>query len=84
MNDTGTDLGERLVTLLSELEAITQQVSADEAEAVLDEATLQVFWRDWPPLRSWAESLWQRLQSDLAVPATPVTDPELDEVGESG
>jgi hypothetical protein len=81
---TETDVGERLVTVLSELEAITQRVGADDAESVLDEATLQVFWRDWPALRSWAESLWQRLQADLAVPATPVTDPELDEVGESG
>ncbi len=79
-----TTIGDRLVAVLGELDAITQQVSVDDPTAVLDDATLQVFWRDWPPLRSWAETIWQRLQADLAVPATPVGDPELDEVGESG
>ncbi len=79
-----TTIGDRLVAVLGELDAITQQVSVDDPTAVLDDATLQVFWRDWPPVRSWAETIWQRLQADLAVPATPVGDPELDEVGESG
>ena len=79
-----TTIGDRLVAVLAELDAITQQVSVDDPTALLDDATLQVFWRDWPPLRSWAETIWQRLQADLAVPATPVRDPELDEVGESG
>jgi hypothetical protein len=79
-----TDMGDRLVAVLAELDAITQQVSVDDATTLLDDATLQLFWRDWPPLRSWAETIWQRLQADLAVAATPVRDPELDEVGESG
>jgi hypothetical protein len=79
-----TTIGDRLVAVLAELDAITQQVSVDDPTTVLDDATLQVFWQDWPPLRSWAETIWQRLQADLAVPATPVRDPELDEVGESG
>jgi len=79
-----TTIGDRLVAVLGELDAITQQVSVDDPTAVLDDATLQVFWRDWPPVRSWAETIWQRLQADLAVPASPVGDPELDEVGESG
>jgi hypothetical protein len=77
-------IGDRLVAVLAEMDAITQQVSVDDPTTVLDDATLQVFWRDWPPLRSWAETIWQRLQADLAVPATPFGDPELDEVGGSG
>jgi hypothetical protein len=79
-----TTIGDRLVAVLAELDAITQQVSVADATTLLDDATLQVFWRDWPPVRSWAETIWQRLQADLAVPATPVRDPELDEVGEGG
>jgi hypothetical protein len=81
---TETDVGDRLLGVLSEFEAVTREVTVDDAHATLDEATLELFWREWPPLRGWAESLWQRLNDDLATPATPVTDADLDEVGEGG
>jgi hypothetical protein len=77
-------VGDRLVRALSDLEAVTREVTVDDALAGLDEATLEVFWRDWPSLRGWAETLWQRLNDDLATPASPVTDPDLDEVGDGG
>jgi hypothetical protein len=32
-----------------------------EALQAVDEATLEVFWRDWPEIIAWARSLWQRL-----------------------
>ena len=50
----------------------------------LDEATLQVFWRDWPNISSWAGALWRKLNDDLDQPARPTRDPDLDEVGGSG
>jgi hypothetical protein len=77
-------VGDRLVRALSDLEAVTREVTVDDAHSRLDEATLEVFWRDWPSLRGWAESLGQRLNDDLATPARPVTDPDLDEVGDGG
>jgi hypothetical protein len=76
-----TETGDRLLALLGELDAITREVPAEEASRLLDAATLEVFWRDWPHVRTWAETVWQRLGQDLAVPAQPVDDPELDEVG---
>jgi hypothetical protein len=78
------DVGDRLVTGLSHLDAVADQVTPDEALQAIDGATLEVFWRDWPPINAWASSLWQRLNEDLAGPATPPQDPDLDEVGESG
>jgi hypothetical protein len=81
---TETSVGDRLVGVLSDFEAVTRAVTVDDAHATLDETTLEVFWREWPSLRSWAESLWQRLNDDLAAPARPVTDPDLDEVGDGG
>jgi hypothetical protein len=81
---TETDVGGRLLGVLSEFEAVTHEVTVDDAHIMLDEATLELFWREWPSLRSWAERLWQRLNDDLAAPATPVSDPDLDEVGEGG
>jgi hypothetical protein len=78
------DVGERLLGVLNEFGAITRQLPAEDAADALDNAILEVFWRDWPPLRSWTESLWQRTHQDLDTPATPVSDPEIDEVGGEG
>jgi hypothetical protein len=78
------DVGDRLVSALSDLDAIADELRPDEALQAIDEATLEVFWRDWPQIDAWARSLWQRLNEDLAGPATPPQDPDLDEVGEGG
>ena len=78
------DVGERLLAALDELLSVTREIPPEMAPDALDEAILEIFWRDWPALRSWGESLWQRTRQDLAVPATPVSDPELDEVGGEG
>jgi hypothetical protein len=78
------DAGDRLVSALSRLETVADEVTPDEALHAIDEATLQVFWRDWPNISAWAGSLWRRLNEDLAGPAAPPQDPDLDEVGEGG
>ena len=74
----------RLIEALSDLESVADALTADEAARMLDDATLQVFWRDWPNVSSWAGALWRRLNQDLAGPARPPEDPELDEIGGSG
>lgn len=78
------DVADRLVSALSHLDAVVDEVTSEEALQEIDEATLEVFWRDWPEVNAWGHSLWQRLNEDLAGPATPPQDPDLDEVGESG
>jgi hypothetical protein len=80
----GDDAAQRLIGALSELEAVADELTPDEAVDALDDASLQVFWRDWPNLSSWAGALWRRLNADLAGPASPPKDPDLDEVGEAG
>lgn len=75
---------DRLLELLQEFEDFARSVSPDQAHREFDETTLQVFWMRWPQVSSWAGSLWGRLSEELAGPATPHADPELDEVGESG
>ena len=79
-----TEVGDRLVAALSHLDAVADEATPDEALHVIDDATLEVFWRDWPQISAWAGSLWQRLDEELAGPATPPQDSDLDEVGESG
>jgi hypothetical protein len=78
------EVADRLVSALSRLDAVADEVTPEEALQAIDEATLEVFWRDWPEINAWARALWQRLNEDLAGPATPPQDPDLDEVGESG
>jgi hypothetical protein len=78
------EVADRLVSALSRLDAVADEVTPEEALQAIDEATLEVFWRDWPEINAWARSLWERLNEDLAGPATPPQDPDLDEVGESG
>jgi hypothetical protein len=78
------DIGARLLDALEGFEAVADTLTPDDAIKELDDAALQAFWRDWPNLSSWAGALWRRLNDDLAGPATPPTDPDLDEVGEGG
>jgi hypothetical protein len=77
-------VSDRLLEALSELEGVANEVTADEAAARFDDAALQVFWRSWPRVGSWAGALWRRLDVDLAVPSSTVTDPDIDEVGGEG
>jgi hypothetical protein len=78
------DVSERFLGALSALEGVADEVTSDEALDTLDDAVLQVFWRDWPRLGSWAGALWRHIDADLAGPSSAVHDPELDEVGGEG
>ncbi|HZQ87537.1 MAG TPA: hypothetical protein VFA83_22015 [Acidimicrobiales bacterium] len=78
------ELAGRLLEALAALDDVCGELTADEAVAELDEGTLQVFWRDWPNISAWAGSVWRRLDKDLAQPARPAQDSDLDEVGGSG
>jgi hypothetical protein len=75
---------ERLLELLQEFEEFAATTSPEQAHREFDETTLQVFWMRWPQVSSWAGSLWGLLSEELSGPATPLADPELEEVGESG
>ncbi len=78
------DVSERFLGALSALEHLADEVPFDEAAATFDDAALQVFWRTWPALGSWAGAVWRQLNEDLARPSSAVAEPELDEVGGEG
>jgi hypothetical protein len=75
---------DRLLEAMTNLEAVADEVTAEEAAETFDATTLQVFWRDWNRVSSWAGQLWRRLNEDLEQPGTPVQDADLDEVGGEG
>jgi hypothetical protein len=78
------DIGDRLLELVHDLDEVTRGLTPDQAHAQFDETTLQVFWKRWPEVSAWAGSLWRLLSEELSDPSSPHTDPELDEVGDSG
>ena len=77
------DISDRFLHVFSELEEIASGVTPEEASRSLEEPTLQLFWRQWPEVSSWAGSLWRLLNEDTVDPAAPASD-EFDEVGGSG
>jgi hypothetical protein len=78
------DVSDRFLEAISRLEEVADAVSPEEAFRQLDETTMQVFWRTWPGLSSWAGSLWRQLNEELMDPAVPSHAPDADEVGGSG
>jgi hypothetical protein len=78
------DSSDRLLEAMTDLEAVADEVTPEEAAKAFDHTSLQVFWRDWPRVSSWAGTLWRRLNEDLEGPGTPVRDFDEDEVGGEG
>ena len=77
------DFADEFLELIHRLEVVRDAVTPERAHAEFDETTLQVFWKKWPSLSAWAGSLWRMLSEELAEPATPHLDADLDEVGGS-
>jgi hypothetical protein len=75
------DPSESLLEAMARLEEVAGAVDPEQASDEIETATLQVFWRDWPRLSAWAGAVWRLLNEDVALPARPVTDPEIEEVG---
>lgn len=77
------DIDKRLSDAIAELGAVADALTSEDAPASLDKDTLQVFWRDWPNISSWAGSLWRRINDEVGHAAKP-PDPELEDVGGEG
>jgi len=78
------DLSDRFLDAISKFEEVADAVTAHDAHRQLDETSMQVFWRTWPGISSWAGSLWRLLNEELMTPAGSADDPDSDEVGGSG
>jgi hypothetical protein len=77
------DAAGEFLDLVHSLEEFRDSMSPEQAHAEFDETTLQIFWKKWPALSAWTGSLWRMLSEELAGPASPHLDTELDEVGGS-
>ena len=64
------DMAQQLLEAMEAFDEVADGLTADAAIHELDESTLQMFWRDWPRISSWAGALW-RLNDELAELAGP-------------
>jgi hypothetical protein len=78
------DISDRFLDAISRLEEVADAATPHDAHRQLDETSMQVFWRTWPGISSWAGSLWRLLNEDLMDPGVSSNHPDADEVGGSG
>jgi hypothetical protein len=78
------DISDRFLDAISKFEEVADAVTPHDAYRQLDETSMQVFWRTWPGISSWAGSLWRLLNDELMNPAGSANGPDPDEVGGSG
>jgi hypothetical protein len=78
------DISDRFLDAISRLEEVADAVTPHDAHRQLDETSIQVFWRTWPGISSWAGSLWRLLNEELMDSGVSSNDPDADEVGGSG
>ncbi len=65
------DVAQQLLEAMEAFDEVADSLTADEAVEQLDDTTLQLFWRDWPRIQSWAGSLWRQIDEELAEFASP-------------
>jgi hypothetical protein len=78
------DISARFLDAISRLEEVADAVTPHDAHRQLDETSMQVFWKTWPGISSWAGSLWRLLNEELMDPSASSNHPDADEVGGSG
>jgi hypothetical protein len=77
------DISDRFLDAIARLEAVADAVDPHDAYQQLDDTSMQLFWRRWPGLSSWAGSLWRLLNEELMDPAVSAHHPDADDVGGS-
>ena len=75
------DQGSQLIETIGDLVDIAAEVSPEEALEGFDKTATEVFFRDWPTVRSWGDSLYERMQNDLGRSPLPDSDPTSPETG---
>ena len=75
------DPGSQLIETVGDLVDLAAELPPAEAFDGLDKTVTEVFFRDWPTIRSWGDSLYERIENDLGRSALPDNDPKSPETG---
>jgi hypothetical protein len=77
------DISDRLLEAITRLQEVADAATPHDAHRQLDETSMQVFWRAWPGISSWAGSVWRLLDEEFMDPAVPSSGSEGHDVGGS-
>jgi hypothetical protein len=77
------DISDRFMDAISRFEEVADAGTPHDVYRHLDETSMQVFWKTWPDISSWAGSLWRLLNEELMDPALSADHPHSGEVGGS-
>ena len=75
------DQGSQLIETIGDLVDLAAALPPADAFDGLDKTVTEVFFRDWPTVRSWGDSLYERIQDDLGRSPLPDQDPRSPETG---
>jgi hypothetical protein len=78
------DISDRFLDAISRFEEVADAATPHDAYRRLDETSMQVFWKTWPGLSSWAGSLWRLLNEEFMDQAVSADHSDSGEVGGSG
>lgn len=80
MEDTEHAFG----TAMFILDHTVQRTSADEAVRRFSHVTQENFWRMWPQIKAWADTVWDEIERDRGMHATPADMDDDLEIGTGG
>ena len=81
MEDTEHAFG----TAIFILDHTVERRSADDALRTFGDVTQENFWRMWPQIKSWGETLWHQIEDERRHHSSPVDgDDEHAELGGGG
>jgi hypothetical protein len=78
------DISDRFLDAISRFEEVAHAATPHDAYRHLDETSMQVFWKTWPGISSWAGSLWRLLNEEFMDQAISADHSDSGEVGGSG
>jgi hypothetical protein len=78
------DISDRFLDAISRFEEVARAATPHDAYRHLDETSMQVFWKTWPGISSWAGSLWRLLNEEFMDQAISADHSDSGEVGGSG
>jgi len=66
------------------LDHVSEKLTPEDAERAFGEVSKENFWRMWPNITAWAETLWGLIDDERGHMARPALDEDLDDVGGGG
>ena len=78
------DIEHAFGTAIFIMDHTVQKMSADAALGTFGDLTQENFWRMWPQIKLWCDTLWNDIEDERGTHAQPHDEESFDELGGSG